>query len=427
MRVVPSPSPPAPAQPVRGLPGWARRPAFTVGLLAIAIVVSVVQGQPPAANRASGVSVPVRNDSPFPPPVGTVVVVTENGRATRFDTVTRRQVPLALPLAVTALRAWTAYGIDVVYGRLRDGRTVAYAVRPGQLATPLGPAEDVVPSADGRTVWLVRGGTATRLALHPGQHVLRVRLPRAANLVADTPFGLVATTGRVPQSAPSPGPAPTTTPPAVTPPAVTPPAVTSGARGAPAAGTSPGSARPPTVRASAGTRGHRPTGTPAGTPAPEPLAALLVRANGLTRVIAEAEALAATGDVVLVRRADRRLGVVSSRGGRPRWLPKLSAVEVTGPAALSRDGGETFAALARVNDHVRMMVGPTRAEGEGDLNVVALEGGPPRPDAAPPVFGAAGGIFAVRPDGRVVYYRARARQGLLLGEDVPRARSVGPG
>ncbi len=422
MRVVPSPSPNAPAQPVRGLPGWARRPAFTVGLLAIAIVVSVVQGQPPAANRASGVSVPVRNDSPFPPPVGTVVVVTENGRATRFDTVTRRQVPLALPLAVTALRTWTAYGIDVVLGRLRDGRTVAYAVRRGQLATPLGPAENVVPSADGRTVWLAGRGTATRLALHRGQHVLRVRLPRAARLVADTPSGLVATTGRVPRSAPSPGPAPTTTPPTTTP-----PTVTSGARSVPDARSSPGSARPPTVPASAGTPGHRPTGTSVATPAPEPLAALLVRANGLTRVIAEAEALAATGDVVMVRRADRRLGVVSTRGGEPRWLPKLSAVEVTGPAALSRDGGETFAALARVNDHARMMVGPTSAEGEGDLNVVALEGGPPRPDAAPPVFGAAGGIFAVRPDGRVVYYRARARQGLLLGEDVPRARSVGPG
>ena len=155
-----------------------------------------------------------------------------------------------------------------------------------------------------------------------------------------------------------------------------------------------------------------------------PLTTLLVQANGLTRFLAEAEALAAVGDVALVRRADLRLGVVSLAGARPiRWLPTLSAVDATGPAALDADGS-TFAVLARVNDHARLMVGPVTADTEADINVVALEGGAPPANPPPPAFTASGRVLAPRPDGRIVYYYAGERAGLLLGTDLPPATAV---
>jgi hypothetical protein len=176
-----------------------------------------------------------------------------------------------------------------------------------------------------------------------------------------------------------------------------------------------------------GTSGAGGAGGPAGsvsTPGEAPLATLLVEPNGLTRLVAEAEALAAVGDVVLVRRADLRLGVASLSAVRPaRWLPELSAVKVTGPAGLDFHGA-TFAVLARVNEHVRLMVGPTSADGESDINVVALEGGMPSPSPAPPAFTVSGWVLAPRPDGRVVYYFAGERAGLLLGSDLPPATAV---
>ena len=154
---------------------------------------------------------------------------------------------------------------------------------------------------------------------------------------------------------------------------------------------------------------------------------LLVQTNGLTRFVAEAEALAAAGDVVLVRRADLRLGVAQLDGTGPvRWLPLLSAVKPTGPAALDA-GGSTFAVLARVNDYARLMVGPTNADSEADINVVALEGGIPDPDPAPPAFTSSGRALAARPDGKVVYYYVGERAGLLLGDDLPRATAVTQG
>jgi len=279
-------------------------------------------------------------------------------------------------------------------------------VRPGRPAVPLGRAETVVPSADGRTVWVGAGGVATRVAIRPGQDRLAVRLPPAARLVGDTPAGLVATTGTVldADQAPTPGPRPTGPVPATTQAA----AEYAQTPAQPGAGPTTATATP------------LPTG-----PETVPLTTLLVQANGLTRFLAETEALAAYQDVVLVRRADRRLGAITLRGPARglHWLPTLSAVEVTGPGAIGWDGA-TFAVLARVNEHARLMVGRVDAKSESAINVVALEGGPPADNAAPPAFTASGRVLAARPDGEVAYYFAGERQGVLLGADLPAATAV---
>ena len=434
---------PTPPQPAWRLPAWVRRPALSVGLLAVAVGVSVAHGQPAPVARPSGVSVSVRDDAGVPPETGTLLLVS-GGAAVRFDTSTRRAVRLPLPRGVVALRVWSVRGVDVVLARLplppadrlpvedrpeerspvagAFGRTAAYVVAPGRPAVPLGPAETVVPSADGLTVWLGGDGVATRVALRPGQTRQQVRLPSSARLVADTPAGLVATTGTVQDGdqAPSPGPRKPGTPP---PTGTRPDAV------AVPGGTSPIAA--PTGRATL-TDAAASTGaaTVAGTATPTdpdavPLSTLLVRSHGLTRFLAEAEAVAAYRDVVLVRRADKRLGVVTLRGPERglRWLPELTAVEVTGPGAIGWDGA-TFAVLARVNQRVRLMVGPVTARDESDINVVALEGGPPSDDAAPPAFTVSDRVLAARPDGRVAYYFAGERQGQLLAADVPPATAV---
>jgi hypothetical protein len=349
---------------------------------------------------------------------------------------------------VAALRVWTVGGVDVALGRLPyrsaakrpvedrsaewtptdpPPRTAAWIVRAGRPPVPLGLTETVAPSVDGRAVWLVNAGVATRVALGSGQPKVTVRLPRSARLVADTPSGLIVTTGTVlgrgqtpahptatptstPASGSGPGRAPQPTPPTE--------AAGPGARGGPGALGGPGAQGGPA--GSTTSPGSTPT-----VPAAVPLATMLVRLTGPVRMLAEAEALAAYGNVVLLRRADERLGVLGLRGPvrLPRWLPDLSAVEVTGPAAIDYDGA-TFAVLARVNEHVRLMVGPIRATTEADINVVALEGGPPTPDATPPAFTASGRVLAVRPDGKVVYYLPGNRSGLLLGADLPPAAAV---
>lgn len=450
---VPSASRPLRSRLLRGVLRWARRPALAVALLAVAVAVSVAHGQPPPADRASGVSVPVRTDTPVPPQVGTVVLVAGSG-VFRFDTDTRLEVPLPLPPRVAALRVWTVGGVDVALGRLPaqpvarrpvedqaaewtpadpPARTAAWIVRPRRPPVPLGPAETVAPSVDGRAVWLVHAGVATRLALRHDQAKVTVRLPRLARLVADTPSGLIVTTGTVlGRDQPHPTATPTTPAPSGRPGSGTP---TSRAAGPGDPGRPPAPATGTGVTAPA-VAGPATTGTavPSGTavPAPIPLTTMLVRSNGQSRVLAEAEALAAYGDVVLVRGPDERLGVVMLRGGLaglarlPRWLPNLSAVEVTGPAAIDYDGA-TFAVLARVNEHVRLMVGPINATTEAEINVVALEGGPPAPDATAPAFTVSGRVLAIRPDGKVVYYLPGNRTGVLLGADLPPAAAVSQG
>src|SRR5512133_1272850 len=111
---------PAPARRTGRLLHWVRRPALAVALLAVAVAVSVVEGQPPPAARDSGVSVDANR--PYPYAVGTLLVVAD-GRLVRFDTDRRRTRAVPLPAGVTPLRAWSQPAGDVVLARLATGHT----------------------------------------------------------------------------------------------------------------------------------------------------------------------------------------------------------------------------------------------------------------------------------------------------------------
>lgn len=458
MAAVPPPSDPASGPGPVTRPGrfarWVRRPALAVALLGVAVAVSVVEGQPPPAARDSGVSVDA--EEPYPYPVGTLLVVAE-GRLMRYDSSARRARPVPLPTGVTALRAWTQPAGDVLLGRQANGRTAAYLLRSGRPPVLLGPAELAVPSADRAAVWLVSRraappvspgsaagsdpaagpGVATRVPLAGGARAT-VALPRASRLVAESPAGLIVSTGTVPDPVlpgRRPTPTPTTGSPTPTGPVV--------------AGRTPGSSPPgvsgmptPTISPSGSPapRTATPTGLPL-TPTPPPyttaspvpstgpdgvpLTTLVVGRDSSVRFLAAAEALAATGDVVLLRDERRRLGVISPGPGvrKPRWLPKLNAVEAIGPGVLD-ERGETFAVLARINDSAWLMAGPTSARTEGAINVVALAGGPPVPGPAAPAFTASGRVLTVRPDGRIVYYNPGERTGYTVAGTLPSASSV---
>lgn len=395
---------------------WVSRPALAVALLGVAVAVSVVEGQPSTVERPSGVSVQVPV-TPYTGGVGTLLVVAK-GHLIRFDTAARTAVPVPMPPGLTALRAWTQSGHDLVLGRLASGRTAAY-VLGGRVPRALGYAETVAPSADRGAVWLVVRRTATRVPLAGGA-LRSVTLPQGSRLVGDTPSGLVVSTGTVPDPrfpgkrtpTPSPRISPATptvatpSPPGV---ATTPPSPTS-------LGPTALPTTPPYTTASP---------VPSSGPGGVPLTTMVVSYAGTVRFLADAEALAATGDVVLLRGGERQLGVISPRPGPrvPRWLPNLSAVQVTGPGTLD-DRGTTFAVLARQNDYARLMVGPTTARTDAAIRLVELAGGPPTPAAAPPTFTASGRVLVPRPDGRVVYFTPGERRGYYLGDDVPTASSV---
>lgn len=418
---------PAPARRSGRVARWVARPALAVALLGVAVAVSVVEGQPPPAARDSGVSVDA--NEPYPWPVGTLLVVVE-GRLVRFDTNVGRARPVPLPVGLTALRAWSQDGRDVVLGRLPTGRTAAYLLVAGRPAVALGPAEVAVPSADRTAVWLVSRRTATRVPLAGGARQ-KVSLPRAGRLVADTAYGLIVSTGTVPDPL-LPGRRETPTP---TVSASTRPAPTGGPQLSPSRSPSgPPAIGPSAVPGPDGSSGPaRPTPPPYTTASPVPstgpdgvpLTTLVVGRDSSVRFVAAAEALAATGDIVLLRDERRRLGVVSPRPGfrKPRWLPKLNAIEPIGPGTLDARG-ETFAVLARTNDYAWLMVGPTSARTEAAINVVALVGGPPVPAAAPPAFTASGRVLTARPDGRIVYYPPGERSGYTLGAGLPAASAV---
>ena len=396
---------------------WARKPSTAVALLGIAVVVGVVQGQPPPASRDSGRSVPAEQS--YTGSVGPLLVVV-NGALVRFDTLTKRTTKVPLPRGVTALRAWNQDGHDVVLGRLRTNRTVAYVLTAGK-ARALGPAELIVPSTDGQAVWVVSKGVATRHPLGAGPR-RALRLPPKSRLVADTRQGLIVSTGTVPDPPLAPGretitPTPTTPGPTGTVPATaggTP--RSTGSPGTPAPTLSPSPTTPPYTTASP---------VPSTGPDGVPLTTLVVGPDGRTRFLVAAEALAAVGDVVLLRDDERRLAVISPRTGvrKPRLLPSLAAIQVIGPGTLDARGN-TFAVLGRTNDHAWLVVGPTTAETNGEVNVVALDGGAPVPDAAAPTFTVSGRVLAVRPDGRIVYYAPGERDGFTVGDELPPATAV---
>jgi hypothetical protein len=408
---------------------WLRRPSTAVAFLGVAVVVGVVQGQPPPAVRDSGRSVPVREPGPTdgtapaepaaPTAVGTLLAVVDGG-VVRFDTATGTATPVRLPRGFTALRAFDRAGSTVVLGRAGSPRTVAYVLRAGK-ARPLGPAEVAVPSADGTAVWVVSRRVARKVPLAGGP-TRAVRLPPYSRLVGETPAGLIVSTGTVPDPklpedrgapvTPSPttsGPGPTGTVPA------TPGGTPTGSRSPSPA---PVTTAPPYTTASP---------VPSAGPAGVPLTTLVVRLDGRTRYLAGMEALAATGDVVLLRDQVRRLAVGSPLPGapEPRFLPKLQAVEAIGPGVLDATGA-TFAVLGRTNDYPWLMVGPTSARTNGEINVVALDGGAPVEGAAPPAFTASGQVLTVRPDGRVVYYRPGERDGFTIAAELPPATAVTP-
>jgi hypothetical protein len=426
MAAVPPPSDPAPGPGPARRPGWfarwVRRPALAVGLLGVAVAVSVVEGQPPPAARDSGVSVDA--EKPYPYPVGTLLVVVE-GRLVRYDSAAKRARAVPLPAGVTALRAWTQPAGDVLLGRQPTGRTAAYLLRPGQPAVLLGPAELAVPSVDRAAVWLVSRRVATRVPLAGGARAT-VGLPRASRLVAETTAGLIVSTGTVPdpvlpgrRPTPTPTGAPTPTGGPATRPMPTPTLSPSGSPTPQPTGPSglPLTPTPPPYTTASPVPSTGPDGVP--------LTTLVVARDGSVRFLAPAEALAAAGDVVLVRDKQRRLGVISPRPGvrKPRWLPKLNAVEPIGPGTLD-PRGETFAVLARINDSAWLMAGPTAARTEGAINVVALAGGAPVPGAAAPAFTASGRVLTVRPDGRIVYYTPGERTGYTVGDALPPATAV---
>ncbi len=395
----------------------ARKPSTAVALLGVAVVVGVVQGQPPPASRDSGRSVPAVQS--YTGSVGPLLVVVD-GRLVRFDTLSKRTVRVPLPRGVTALRVWTQEGHDVVLGRLGTNRTVAYVLTAGK-ARALGPAEVAVPSADRQAVWVVSKGVAARVPIGPGAR-RTLRLPPRSRLVADTRQGLIVSTGTVPELPPAPGqetltPTPTTPGPTGTVPATaggTP--LSTASPGTPAPTLSPSPTTPPYTTASP---------VPSTGPTGVPLTTLVVGPDGRTRFLVAAEALAAVGDVVLLRDDERRLAIISPRPGirKPRLLPSLSAIQVIGTGALD-PLGQTFAVLGRTNDHAWLMVGPTAAETNGELNVVALDGGAPVPGAVAPTFTAAGRVLAVRPDGRIVYYAPGERDGFTVGDELPPATAV---
>ena len=355
----------------------------------------------------------------------------------RFDTLTKHAAPVPLPRGLTALRAWNQEGRDVVLGRLTTGRTVGYVL--GRPPVPLGPAEVIVPSADHKAVWVVSRGVATRIPLTGGAH-RATRLPPHSRLVADTPYGLIVSTGTVPDPplapdrvetpTPTPTPTPLPTPTLRTPtlPAPTTPAPTgtvpAGAGGTPRTTRSPVTAMPTRTTPPYTTASPVPSTGPNGVP----LTTLVVGYDGRTRFLAAAEALAAVGDVVLLRDDVRRLGVISPRRAaaavQPRLLPSLAAIQVVGPGTLDARG-DTFAVLGRTNDYAWMLVGPTDATSNGAINVVALDGGPPVLTGPAPSFTASGRVLTVRPDGRIVYYAPGDTDGFTVGDELPPATDVG--
>jgi hypothetical protein len=400
---------------------WVRKPSTAVALLGVAVVVGVVQGQPPPAARDSGRSVPAVQS--YPRSVGQLLVVVD-GRLLRFDTLTKKPTRVPLPRGFTALRAWNQIGRYVVLGRLAPtNRTVVYALS-GRTAVPLGAAEVAVPSADGRAVWIAAHGVATRVPLAGGQR-RSTRLPPKSRLVADTPYGLIVSTGTVPDPPLAPDRVETPTPTPTAPTASTPaPTGTVPAD----AGRTPRTTRSPVTATPSPTTPPYTTASPVPSSGPNgvPLTTLVVGYDGRTRFLAAAEALAAAGDTVLLRDEVRRLGVISPRPGaadEPRLLPSLAAIQVVGPGTLDARG-HTFAVLGRTNDYAWMLVGPTSATTNGAINVVALEGGPPVLTGPPPSFTASGRVLTVRPDGRIVYYRPGDTDGFTIAGELPPATDV---
>lgn len=354
---------------LNGAPAWARRPLIPAFVLACAAAVSLSHGQPPPADRASGVSVPVGSTLGAPDGVGTLLLVT-SGRVTRYDVATRVTSVVPLPAGHLALRAFPLGGTDVVLTVRRPPgipglpgvpdrpglgtasswddlhsppNTFAFAIPRTGAPVSLGAATAVIPGADWAHVWLLRGDVARLVELDGTRTTTWVRVPPGYRLVGTAGRGPLATIG-----------------------------------------------------------GRR------------PLTVLLPADGGLPRPVVNAESLDLVGQMLLLRES-HRVGTFDLITGATRWLPGLSAVTFTGPGALSGDL-DAFATYARVNERARLVVGGLDATSSGHLRVVALDGGPARAQPPQPVW-SYGRVLAVRPDNRVVAYRPGDRNGAILGPE----------
>ena len=98
-------------------------------------------------------------------------------------------------LGVIGAMVWDEiHGRDPAAPPVEEWGGVAYALGGNRRPVALGPAEFAVPSADGKAVWVVFHGVATRVPLAGGAH-RPTRLPPKTRLVGDTPYGLIVSAG----------------------------------------------------------------------------------------------------------------------------------------------------------------------------------------------------------------------------------------
>lgn len=404
-----------------GVPRWVRWPVLPAALLAAAVAVSVSIGQPPPADYASGVSVPISAAIDAPADLGSLLFVSA-GALDRYDVRTGAVVPVDLPHGQLALRAWPMPGTDVVLTEQAPAPVIGQPVGPGQPATPgpngtatPGPTPGSTPGTPGTQGTSGAGGAPTSPVVPLGTAPPAPALPRPGTAGAGG-TGHTATGSATASTARA---VPRTSVYAIRRGGAT---VRLGAATAavPAAdGTHvwllrgdvarlvglDGRVTPTWVRVPPGYHlvGATADGPLATIGGAQPLTVLLPADGGLPRWLASAEALDVARGVLLVH-DDHRVGSLRLDTGVLHWLPGLSAVRITGPGTLSDSAG-SFAVQARVNDHARLVVGSMKAAATGDLHVVALEGGDALDHPPGPVWTADGRVLGVRPDGRMVIYR----------------------
>lgn len=374
---------------VRSLPAvptWARRPALPAVLLAAAVAVSVAVGQPAPADRASGLSVPLSTTVEAPADLGTLLLVS-TGRLTRHNLRTGTTEPVRLPAGQLAVRVWAMRGADVVLTRPAPARPITDTPSPPEAVPPR-----PVPLTPGGLTQHGPGGAGPQyggggLAPSPGWAYAvphrgdPVRLGPATEVVPSLDGGGVwLSHGGVARLV-----------------------------------NLDGSAVPARVSVPFGYRlvGAARPGLVATVGGVDPHTVVLPVDGAPPRWLADAEALDVVDGVLLVH-DQHRVGWVSLSTGARHWLPRLSAVEVTGPGTLA-PGAESFAVRARVNQHARLVVGQVDAGSVGQLRVVALEGGDASDHPTAPVWTRDGSVLAIRPDQRMVVYRPGDARASVLG------------
>jgi hypothetical protein len=419
------------------VPHWARRPVLPAILLAVAVAVSVAKGQPPPADRASGVSVPVRAAVDPPPGLGRLLLVSD-GALTTLDVDTGVARPVRLPRNELALRAWHLRDVDVV---LTVHRARASAGKAGQVG------RSGTAGKEGKAGQAGRAGTpgTGTAAVTPGASATPSAVPSAPATdalppVFDPPLGTAPPAPALPDGGDhhvarrSTAAAATASRPATSAYALTRRGAAVRLGAASAVVPAPDGravwllrddvARlvrvdghdtgrwvrvPPNFWLVGATR-EGPVATVGGA---RPMTVLLPATGALPHWLANAEALDVADGLVLLRE-DHRLGTLRIATGERRWMPPLSAIQITGPGTLSPGSG-SFAVQARVNDHARLVVGPVGARSGGQLQVVALEGGRALDHPPAPVWTEDDRVLAVRPDGRTVLFRQGDALGSVLG------------